>query len=325
MRGLTLRVTNLTSAPLTITDVTGLATFGPREIRDILYTDEVMASLEYGRLGVLLVAGSMTAQFISGTYLSQAPIGRTFTGATPTVAGERGLVPTAPVANRGAYLKGDGTWSDVVPTGIGAVPESKLTTQGDLLVRGLTTSERLPLGTIGQILRAGVVQPNWLDGALSGILIDRPSPGPIYAGVLYWATDQPVGSQLSVCYSTGTGYGWFTFGSGGGGGNTNTFAVEFDFTSSSPLVVGLVTAGDYVIRSLVKVGTPWNGTHPTVTFGTTGAPTSLLITTDVNLARSAQYESGEILKFTAGDNLILTITPDGATAGTGTLLFTHVS
>jgi hypothetical protein len=220
MRGLTLQVTNATSAPLTVTDVSGLATFAAGETRNILYTDDVQSSLEYGRLNALIIAGSVTVQFVSGTNLSQAPIGRTFTGATPSVAGIPGLVPEASVANRGYYLKGDGTWSVVTALSIGGIPESKLTTQGDLIVRGLTTSERLPIGTLGQILRAGPVQVQWESLSTAGLLVDRPVASAFYTGRLYWATDAAVGHQLSICYFNGAIYDWFDLGSGGGGGAT---------------------------------------------------------------------------------------------------------
>jgi len=215
MRGLNLRVTNVTASPLTITDVTGLATFAVGESRDILYTDEVEASLEYGRLNSLLITGGITAQFVSGTLLSQAPIGRTFIGATPTIAGGRGLVPDAPTTNRGSFLRGDAIWTSITPLYIGAIPESILTTQGDILVRGLTTSERLPMGSLGYVLRAGIAQVQWRNMAPSGLLIVRPTASDINAGSFYWATDA---SKLYVCYFDGTAYDWLELGSGGGGG-----------------------------------------------------------------------------------------------------------
>jgi hypothetical protein len=200
MRGLTLRVTNNTSAPLTVTDVTGLATFAVGETRDILYSDDVQASLEYGRLNALIIAGSVSVLFVSGTNLNQAPIGRTFTGATPVVAGDRGLVPTATVAQRGSFLRGDALWISITPAYIGAIPATLLTTQGDLIVRGATTAEKLPLGSLGYVLRSGPITTQWVGMAASGLLAARPSATAFYAGSYYWATDT---STLYACYYDG--------------------------------------------------------------------------------------------------------------------------
>lgn len=54
----------------------------------------------------------------SGTYTTTA-IGTTysdFTGATSSVAGANGLVPAPAAGDQGKYLKGDGTWGEVVPS-----------------------------------------------------------------------------------------------------------------------------------------------------------------------------------------------------------------
>jgi hypothetical protein len=212
MRGLTLRVTNTSATAQSFADLPTQPILAVGESRELLYSDDVQASLEYGSINALVLAGKVSVQFTNGTTLSQAAIGRTFTGATPTTAGTPGLVPTAQPASRTAYLKGDGTWTGITPTAIGAVPEAKYTTQGDLLFRGVTTSERLPLGTLGQSLRAGVVNPEWGSTTLSGTLASRPTAGPYYQGVFYWATDTV---SLTVCYYNGTAWGWSPLGSGG--------------------------------------------------------------------------------------------------------------
>lgn len=209
MRGLTLRVTNNTTAPLTISDVTGLETFAAGETRNILYTSEIQASLEYGRLNSLITSGAITVSFVSGTNLNQAPIGRTFTGASPVATGDRGLVPQAAIAQRTYYLRGDGTWSPITSLGIGAIPQSLLTTPGDLIVRGLTTAERLPLGSLGYVLRSGPVTAQWAAMAASGTTAARPSPTGYYSGTFYWTTDAPA---LFVCAHDGTAWLWYDLG-----------------------------------------------------------------------------------------------------------------
>ena len=221
MRGLTLRVTNISSSGQVIPDLPEEPVIPPKQTRELLYTDDVQNSLEFGSLNALRIANLVTFEFVSGTDLSQWPIGRMFTGATPTTAGVRGLVPTTKVQERTYYLRGDGSWSPVTPASIGAVPEAKLTQQGDMLVRGVTTSERLPMGPLGTTLRAGVAMPEWQDLSLAGIFANRPPAGPYYKNVLYWSTDT---NTLYLCHYTGSGYVWAIVGSGSGtGGGWDTF------------------------------------------------------------------------------------------------------
>ena len=243
MRGLTLRLANPTATRANITDIPGVTGVGPGETIEVLYTDAVQQSLEYGTLNRYLTSGGLTATFVSGSILSRSPMGSTMVGATPTTDGVRGLVPTPTVADRDRYLKGDGTWYGVTALTIGAVPEAKLTTQGDLLFRGITTSERLPIGTLGQVLRSGVVNPQWQSNATAGLLASRPSPGPLYAGTYYWATDS---SALYGCYYNGTTYAWSALGNAGSAwdtfptGGTPTFAA--DITHVGRAAVGVSPA-----------------------------------------------------------------------------------
>lgn len=212
MRGLTLRVTNPTATRANLTDIVGVSGVAPGETIEVLYTNDVQQSLEFGTLNTYLTSGGLTATFVSGSVLSRAPMGSTLVGATPTTDGVRGLVPRPAIADRDRYLKGDGTWYGVTALTIGAVPEAKLTTQGDLLFRGVTTSERLPLGTLGQVLRAGLVNPQWQDNTYVGTFAGRPLPDATYAGSFYWATDS---HTLYICYYNGTSWVWSPLSAGG--------------------------------------------------------------------------------------------------------------
>lgn len=248
MRGLTLRVTNLTTATQAFADIPAQPVLLPGDSRELLYTNDVQASLEYGSINALVISGKVAVQFTNGTNIAQAAIGRTFTGATPTTAGTPGLVPTAQPASRTAYLKGDGTWTGITPLAIGAVPESKYTTQGDILFRGVTTTERLPLGTPGQSLRAGVANPEWGTTTLSGLLAARPSPAAYYQGVFFWATDT---SALSVCHYNGAAWIWSSVSGGGGGVSGITRK-----TIPSPEVVTVPNGCQYLVYdSITFLGT----------------------------------------------------------------------
>lgn len=212
MRGLTLRVTNTSSTTQSFSDVPSQPILAVGESREFLYTNEVQASLEYGSINALVLAGRVSVQFVNGATLAQAALGRTFTGATPTSEGNPGLVPAAHPSSRTSYLKGDGTWAGITPVAIGAVPEAKYVAQGDVLFRGVTTTERLPLGTPGLSLRAGVVNPEWGTTTLSGVLASQPTPSAYYQGVFFWATDT---LSLYVCYYNGSAWVWDTVGGGG--------------------------------------------------------------------------------------------------------------
>lgn len=214
MRGLTLRVTNPTATRANLTDIVGISGVAPGETIEVLYTNDVQQSLEYGTLNTYLTNGGLTATFVSGSVLSRTPMGSTMGGATPTTDGVRGLVPRPAIADRDRFLKGDATWGGVTPFTIGAVPEAKLTTQGDLLFRGVTTSERLPLGTLGQVLRAGLVNPQWQDNTYVGTFAGRPLPDATYSGSYYWGTDT---LTLYICYYNGSSWAWAPLGAGGGG------------------------------------------------------------------------------------------------------------
>lgn len=211
MRGLTLRITNPTATRANLTDIVGIPGVAPGETIEVLYTNDVQQSLEFGTLNTYLTNGGLTATFVSGSVLSRAPMGSTLVGATPTKDGVRGLVPRPAIADRDRFLRGDATWGGVTPLTIGAIPEAKLTTQGDLLFRGVTTSERLPIGTLGQVLRAGLVNPQWQDNTYAGTFAARPLPDATYAGSLYWTTDT---LTLYLCYYNGTSWVWSPLSAG---------------------------------------------------------------------------------------------------------------
>ena len=101
--------------------------------------------------------------------------------------------------------------------GMTAIPEAKLTTQGDLLFRGVTTSERIPLGSLGQVLRAGLVNPQWQNNTYVGTLAGRPLPDATYSGSFYWGTNT---LTLYVCYYNGTTWVWSALGAGARGSTT---------------------------------------------------------------------------------------------------------
>ena len=108
-----------------------------------------------------------------------------------------------------------------------------------------------------------------------------------------------------------------------GGGNVNTVVRDFAFDTASPLVLATLSAGQSIDRALVFVSSAWDGA-PSVQVGTVTSPDLLLAAADVNLRVVSQYDSQALQQISSPDLLILSITPSGATQGTGTVLVTII-
>jgi hypothetical protein len=111
MRGLGLRITNVSSAPVVLTDMFGAPTLAAGAYRDFAYDNGTQASLESGTLNDLITAGTVTAAFQNGTTLDDDAIGRVMVGASAIADGGKGLVPTPAAADRLRFLRGDGVWA----------------------------------------------------------------------------------------------------------------------------------------------------------------------------------------------------------------------
>lgn len=207
MKGLVLRITNTSAAPLTLGDLPGAPSLGAGEVLDVTYLDDVQNSLEYGTLNVYLSSNPprVSCGFLNGSLLAQAQIGATYQGATPSAPGTPGLVPPAAVSERLLYLRGDGTWGIETASSLGAIPAGLMTATGDLITRNPVGPIRLPAGTAGQSLRMGATYPTWTDESLSGLFAARPVPSALYSGRLYFATDT---LTLYVCHYDGAAWVW---------------------------------------------------------------------------------------------------------------------
>lgn len=207
MKGLVVRITNISAGSLTLGDLPDAPTLGAGEVLDVTYLDDVQNSLEYGTLNAYLSSNPprVSCGFLNGSLLAQAQIGATYRGASPSTAGAAGLVPPAAASERLLYLRGDGTWGTETASSIGAIPASVMTATGDLITRNPVGPIRLPAGTAGQSLRMGPTYPTWTDESLSGAFADRPVPSALYSGRLYYATDTPA---LYVCHYDGAAWVW---------------------------------------------------------------------------------------------------------------------
>jgi len=96
--------------------------------------------------------------------------------------------------------------------------------------------------------------------------------------------------------------------------------VPFTF-SSGILALEPLFGGETLYRADLLFETPFDDPLATVTFGTATSPSLVLGPTDSDPTVSDQYESLGLFPFTAPDTLLLTVTPAGATMGSGILLY----
>lgn len=77
----------------------------------------------------------------------------TLTGATAESAGKKGLVPAPAAGDQGKWLRGDGTWAAVTPSGIGAAASSHEHNAADIMSGKLNTERLLTVSTAKDVLQ----------------------------------------------------------------------------------------------------------------------------------------------------------------------------
>lgn len=97
--------------------------------------------------------------------------------------------------------------------------------------------------------------------------------------------------------------------------------VSFTFSTGSPLVLGLVFAGQVLDRASLLITTAFNDALATLQLGTTAIPGLVFGVGDARPSVVGQYEHNALVSFPANDLLRLTITPGTSTQGAGILLF----
>jgi hypothetical protein len=99
----------------------------------------------------------------------------------------------------------------------------------------------------------------------------------------------------------------------------NTFKVDFNFNTASPVTIASLAIGDVVMIGNCTVSTAFDDGSATLQLGVAGTLGAVLDTGDVSPGNVANYQSLTPYIATANTNLILTITPAGATQGAGTI------
>jgi len=97
--------------------------------------------------------------------------------------------------------------------------------------------------------------------------------------------------------------------------------VSFAFNTGSPLILGIVAAGQVLDRASVLITTAFDDPSATVQLGTSGIPGLILGPADARPPVVGQYEHVALVIFPVNDLLQLTISPGASTMGAGVLLF----
>lgn len=97
--------------------------------------------------------------------------------------------------------------------------------------------------------------------------------------------------------------------------------VSFAFNTGSPLILGVVAAGQMLDRASLLITTPFDDLASSVQLGTSGTPGLIFGPTDARPAVVGQYEHVALIIFPVNDLLQLSIVPGASTQGAGVLLF----
>lgn len=97
--------------------------------------------------------------------------------------------------------------------------------------------------------------------------------------------------------------------------------VNFNYLTTSPLLLQAVLSGQAIDRALIVIVTPFDGVGASVNMGTTGSPNLIFAPGEVTVGVADQYSTDAFTQFTINDFLNLVITPSGSTQGAGVLFY----
>lgn len=100
------------------------------------------------------------------------------------------------------------------------------------------------------------------------------------------------------------------------------FKVPFSYTTTSPLVLQAVVAGQVLNRCTILITTAFDDPGAFITLGTTADPSLVFGASDARLSDLGNnYDNSALFPFSVSDFLQLTISPGSSTQGAGLLLY----
>lgn len=105
------------------------------------------------------------------------------------------------------------------------------------------------------------------------------------------------------------------------GGTNNVVQVAFDYTTSSPLILQSVLAGQIVYKMTIIITTVFDDLLSTIKVGTTADPSLIFEVDGTNILVLSQYDNDGLFIIPNDDLLILTITPGGSIQGAGMIYY----
>ena len=217
------------------------ASLAPGSISNTLLASMAQATIKGRESG----AGTGSPSDLSGTQVNA--ILPTFGGATPSVAGSKGLVPQPVAGDDGKYLRGDGVWATVAGGGGGGAP-----TDADYLVRtanGSLSAERVVTdtatiafdwATVGQaranIVTNSVGNTQLRQGTALSLVGRSASTAGNLADIVATATSD------AVLRESGSTIGFGTIATGGIANDAVTYA-KMQNVSATDRLLGRATAG----------------------------------------------------------------------------------
>lgn len=118
------------------------------------------------------------------------------------------------------------------------------------------------------------------------------------------------------------GSGWVNLAeASGGGGSDNHVKVPFSYNSTSPLNIVLMGSSKFIYDARLIIETPFD-TPATLEVGDSENPGRLLAATENDPQQATAFESSPNYKYPSNTQIQLTITPNGATQGSGFVILT---
>jgi hypothetical protein len=105
-----------------------------------------------------------------------------------------------------------------------------------------------------------------------------------------------------------------------GGASSSDIKYNFSFGDASPATILVANNNDFIRTVTVNVTTVFDGANPTISIGDSGSFDRLFPASSIDLKDgTVEWEYNPNYRYTATTNVLLTINPDGATQGSGTI------